>query len=192
MLNRFFAVRHYCLYSKKLGAVIPAARNDATFQVLSVKDLEKCSAAHEKNRLSIFKRRIKEGHQCYGHVDIESKVAVSYFWVTQGATAPFDFGTEIEVHENEAYIWDCRVVERAQGRGFYQHGLTEISAYLKAEKAYVLSEKRNIKSCNGIKKSGFYNSEFFSLYKILRSTWLRKPSTFKSVTCDTIPLKELE
>lgn len=160
------------------------------FRALTFKDLKSCTMSHEKGRLKTFQDRLEARHQCYGHIDDKTNQPISYFWVTRGQNAPFDFGLRIRVSADETYIWDCRVDEPLRGQGLYPEGLS-ILCERAENNVYILSEKENTSSCKGIRKAGLNEKLKFSVLKIFGTRFLSFNKKIKILSSDTLSFKEL-
>ena len=160
--------------------------NDLIFQELSVEELQTCNMAHQNNRMEKFKQRFEEGHKCYGHVQNTSKEVVTYFWVTTDQKAPFVFGVNANILNDQVYIWDCRVDESMRGQGLYPHGLNKIAQIFVGKTALIVTETKNIASHKGIVKSGFSKYKTTRFVRFVDAVFsLPKIKLYKSNDCIT-------
>jgi len=108
----------------------------------------------QKNRQYHFRRRLEEGHRCFGYRDAGE--VVCYLWLTVGKTAPAFLGADLVVPADQVYVWDCRTAESHQRRGYYSRGLRAACASPGgARRVTILTDTANVASQRAIMKSGF-------------------------------------
>lgn len=148
-------IRTFNLYHRKpvSSPLDVSKRAGYPFRELLKEDLALCSMTKTKGRYDKFIERFDCGHKCYGH-DKDGKV-ISYFWVSSGQNAPFAFGVDAKILENQVYIWDCRISEDEQNQGLYRDGLKNIMALNADKTCLIVSEIKNIPSNKGIVRAGF-------------------------------------
>lgn len=143
----------------------PTALENYTYRALDQVDFERDPIFAIKNRRPTFIARLRAGHLCHGHINAEGGVA-SYQWVSDGpAVAPFEAGLYLKVPTARRYIWDCRTIDGARGRGLYRHALQMLAAETAAEK-WIVCAADNEASARGIRNADYRRTGQLHLYRI--------------------------
>jgi hypothetical protein len=102
-------------------------------------------------------KRLHRGDRCYT-VSVDGHLA-HYSWVQRAGSHPItEAGLFAPVGSGEFWIYDCRTVERARGRGIYPATLERIVNDHFEEgycTAWIYTSRENIASQKGIFRAGF-------------------------------------
>lgn len=200
LLNRFIARRSAILFTRAAGEATPVPdQADLNFTELNPSGLDKSPLFSERGRHERFSRRFTEGHRCFGFVASDG-TPLSYLWLTrrdQGARIPIGLGVNLLPGTDDAYIWDCRTDQAAQGRGLYRDGLRHLAALAKNEAAanvWIDCAPDNIASRAGIAAAGFHQSTAWAILRAgdlirFQSDGKRTRFGFSSLAIDLQALK---
>ena len=101
--------------------------------------------------------RLRRGDRCYT-VSIDGRLA-HYSWVQRSGSHPItEAGVRVAVARGEFFIYHCRTVEWARGKGIYPATLVRIvNDYYEegCSSAWIYTTRENIASQRGILRAGF-------------------------------------
>lgn len=164
----------------------PPALESYTYRALDQADFKRDPLFAEKDRRPDFHTRLHAGHRCYGHVFSDGTVA-SYQWVSDGSVVvPFEAGFRLHIPAARRYIWDCRTVDKARGRGLYRHALQILAAETTAEK-WIVCAADNEASASGIRKANYLEAGRLHLWRIGPLGLIRDAESV-NMRCATTPL----
>ena len=124
-----------------------------------------------RNRHERFRRRLAEGHRCFGFTTGDGR-PVTYMWLTRmdaGGAVPVGPGVALKPGGGDAYIWDCRTDETVMRRGLYRGGLLALAALAEQDGAsdiWIDCAPDNTASRAGIASAGFQPHTAWNIAKI--------------------------
>ena len=102
-------------------------------------------------------QRLHHGDRCYA-VWLDGRLA-HYSWVQRSGSHPItEAGISVPVADGEFWIYDCRTVEWARGKGIYPAILEQVvNEHFEAGycRAWIYTSRENIPSQRGILRAGF-------------------------------------
>mgnify|MGYP003652498933 CR=1 FL=1 len=159
-LRGFLTRREAILFRRDTGDITPAPVSGYEFRQFHPPAFEDAPLFSARDRAARFRARLSEGHRCFGFVDAEGAPS-AYLWFTRpgaGNVVPIGGGVRLEPGGGDAYVWDCRTVEAAQGNGLYRTGLQSLAALAGSEGArhvWIDCAPDNAGSIAGIRRAGF-------------------------------------
>lgn len=150
-------------------------RISAEFDEVTKREAEKLAAAMDQVDRSPVVQRFKSGRRCYaGWVD---GIIATYCWVSMESETIGEMEHELQLLENEAYIWDCATLPAYRRNRLYSALLSEMLRMLNEEgfqRVWIGSNLENKASLLGFENAGFQPITKLTYFRVLnlRLFWL--------------------
>jgi GNAT superfamily N-acetyltransferase len=132
------------------------ARIEVEFREIGAADLPSLTAAMNFATPDVIQQRWENGRRSFG-LWVDGRIA-SYGWVTQGVESVGELERRFNLHDNEAYIWDCGTRPAWREQRCYSALLSHIIYQLHEEgvaRIWIGAGRQNGASIRGFANAGF-------------------------------------
>jgi ribosomal protein S18 acetylase RimI-like enzyme len=132
------------------------AQVETEFEEISDNGVGDLAAAMNLPSPESVRRRMQHGRRCFV-LRVAGQIA-AYGWITLGPERVGELEREFNLHEDEAYIWDCGTVPAWRQRRLYSGLLSQIVHQLRTEEVpriWIGASRQNQPSIRGIENAGF-------------------------------------
>ena len=137
-----------------------AAQVDVAFAEVGDDEIEALAAAMDLASAEPVRQRLSgpaPGKRRCFTLRVSGEIA-AYGWVTQGVEVVGELERRFNLHEREAYIWDCRTLPAWRRKGLYSALLSQIIVRLHEEdtpRIWIGASQHNRPSIRGFANAGF-------------------------------------
>lgn len=132
------------------------ARVEVTFREVGTADLPTLTAAMNLPTPAVIQQRLESGRRCFA-LWVGDQIA-SYGWVTHGVESVGELERRFNLHDDEAYIWDCGTLPDWRQKRCYSALLSGIIYQLHREgvaRIWIGAGRPNKASIQGFANAGF-------------------------------------
>jgi ribosomal protein S18 acetylase RimI-like enzyme len=151
-----------------------AARVEVTFAEVGAADIDELAVAMNLATPELIHQRLQGRRRCFS-LRVADQI-VTYGWVTQGVEWVGELERQFQLHDDEAYIWDCGTVPAWRGQRGYSALLSQIIYRLQTEavsRIWIGASRQNQPSIKGFVNAGFQRVIDLTYRRFYRLTMLR-------------------
>ena len=171
------------LWALETGNGLPAlcrARIEATFEDVEDKDIDDLAAAIDLSSLEPIRRRMQGRRRCFC-LRVAGEIA-AYGWVTRGVECVGELERQFNLHDDEAYIWDCVTLPAWRRQRLYSALLSHMVYRLHSEgipRIWIGASRQNRPSIRGFANAGFESVVDVTYHRLFRLTllWIREAAS---------------
>lgn len=176
-----WTIEYGTLWALETGNGLPPpcpARVETEFSEIANDDLEELAAAMNLPTPEPIQQRLQGQRRCFC-LKIEGQI-VTYGWVTRGVECVGELERTFHLHDNEAYIWDCRTDPNWRGKRLYSALLSHLIYRLNDEgipRIWIGASRQNRPSVQGFVNAGFQpviDCTYGRFYR-LSLLWMHQP-----------------
>ena len=154
-----------------------SARVEVEFSEFASSDMDSLTAAMNLSNPEPVRQRLQAHRRCF-LLKAGGQIA-AYGWVTHGRESVGELEREFNLHDDEAYIWDCGTVPAWRGQRCYSALLSQIIHLLHREGVpyiWIGASRLNKPSVQGIANAGFHHILDLTYQRIsrLKLIWFRE------------------
>ena len=178
---RFWTVEYGTFWALRSGSTLtptPPLPAGLAFQELSSADAENLAGSPDQVVVEGVMQRFRTGRRCFA-LTADGQIA-TYGWVTCGVEQVGELERSFNLHDHEAYIWDCSTRPAWRRQGYYTLLLSQMIHLLQKEGVpliWIGASRLNQPSVRGIAKAGFQQVLDLTYRRFFRLTllWLHHP-----------------
>jgi len=172
-----WTVEHGSLWALETINNLPprcSARVETVFEELPKDGVDDLTVAMNLSSPDMIYERFQSNRRCFV-LKIANQIA-TYGWVTHGEEAVGELERKFQLHDNEAYIWDCATVLAHRGQRCYSALLSHMIYQLHRENTpciWIGASRENLPSIKGFANAGFQPVLDLTYRRFYRLTILR-------------------
>lgn len=154
-----WAAEYGTLWAWETQAGLPPvcpAEVEVTFEEVGIAHVADLALAMNLSTPEPIQQRLRRNRRCFS-LKKDGQI-VSYGWVTHGAECVGELERQFQLHDDEAYIWDCGTVPVWRGQHCYSALLSQLIYRLHHEgvpRIWIGASRQNQPSVQGIANAGF-------------------------------------
>jgi GNAT superfamily N-acetyltransferase len=154
-----WSVEDGTLWALETGGGLPPlcrARIETKFEEIGAGDLDDLAVAMNLPTPEPIRQRLQSQRRCF-ILKVGDEIA-TYGWVTHGVECVGELERQFNLHDDEAYIWDCSTVPTWRGQRCYSALLSQIIYRLHDEgvaRLWIGASRQNQPSIRAFANAGF-------------------------------------
>jgi len=149
------------------------AHVEVEFKEVNLADIDDLVGAMGLSNPEPVQHRLQSGRRCFG-LSVENRI-ITYGWVTCGVEYVGELDRRFNLHQDEAYIWDCGTLPAWRGQRCYSALLSRMIYRLHDEdipRIWIGTSRLNRPSIRGIANAGFKSVVDCTYYRFYRMTFM--------------------